>query len=323
MKNCVRFFCRGSILAILVLVASQSVNAEVIWNLKLGGWMRSEYEYYYYSDVLPEYSSKQTNIFWTAGLELDIPFNEKWGLTTGLRYAARHTKEWDKYDEDWRINDAVDHLELPLRLTYNYKLKNKVSLQLGVGPFASWNIADDEYYIGLEPAVSLYLWNFNIGLSYNTAMFMNSSACKFRDGLMVTMGIRFNSSVWGSIGKGVVVFDEAMRSSGMYDAINSYSSGSGTYNSSSSYDSGNSSYKARSSSATSKSSEGHSVSEMNARNTDNRTYGSYETQLSKMRYGNDSYNESRKKDIQRQMKRIREKWEKRGLGWSISPMETW
>lgn len=65
-----------------------------------------------------------------------------------------------------------------------------------------------------------------------------------------------------------------------------------------------------------------SVSETSAMNADNRTYCNYETQLIKMRNG-DNYDDSRRRNIQSKMKRIRTKWEKRGYNFYHAEIEDW
>lgn len=66
-----------------------------------------------------------------------------------------------------------------------------------------------------------------------------------------------------------------------------------------------------------------SVSEATAMHADDRTYCNYETQLIKMKSGNDDYKDSRRRDIQSKMKKIRKKWEGRGYNFYHSEMEDW
>lgn len=341
MEKRVNFLTKGLIIALMAVFGSTQANAEVIWNLKVGAMPKRMWE----SSSDKEYGGDKKTLWdFSAGLELDIPFNPTWGLTTGLRYKWKHTKMVYDYSQSedyyWQVPepdefsiDGSDHLELPLRLTWNKKLKKKMSVQVSAGPFVAYGFSNDEWYVGIEPSVSLYLWNFNIGLTYNSPVFKNSAfgqwgsfrtKHEYMSGLMVTMGIRFNSSVWGSIGKGLVVFDEVMRESGMYDTLNSYAASNGSASSSysSSY-SDSSSYNSSSSSRSTDSSSGHSMSEMNSRNSAERAYRNDESLLSKMVYGSSSVDMREVRKIQKRMSNTRKKWEARGLGWSISPMETW
>ena len=67
-----------------------------------------------------------------------------------------------------------------------------------------------------------------------------------------------------------------------------------------------------------------SANEVNSKNADSRTYSNYETQLIKMNtnYERD-YNDSTRKDIQRKMKSIRQKWVDRGYNMYKSTWEDW
>ena len=67
-----------------------------------------------------------------------------------------------------------------------------------------------------------------------------------------------------------------------------------------------------------------SANEANNKNADSRTYSNYETQLIKMNtnYERD-YNDSTRKDIQRKMKSIRQKWVDRGYNMYKSTWEDW
>ena len=66
------------------------------------------------------------------------------------------------------------------------------------------------------------------------------------------------------------------------------------------------------------------ASEVNAKNADSRTYSNYETQLIKMNTNYErEYSDSTRKDIQRKMKSIRQKWVDRGYKMYKSSWEDW
>lgn len=66
-----------------------------------------------------------------------------------------------------------------------------------------------------------------------------------------------------------------------------------------------------------------SASEVGNQNADNRTYMNWETQLINMNSNYDSYNDSRRRTIQQQMRTLRTKWESKGYNWFKSSWETW
>lgn len=69
---------------------------------------------------------------------------------------------------------------------------------------------------------------------------------------------------------------------------------------------------------------GHSASEVQAMQTDRRTYSSWESQLIKMNtYYESDYDDAQRKNIQKQMKSIREKWESKGFKMYHSTWEDW
>lgn len=69
---------------------------------------------------------------------------------------------------------------------------------------------------------------------------------------------------------------------------------------------------------------GHNPGEVQAMQTDRRTYSSYESQLIKMNtYWETQYNDERRKSIQQNMRKIRTKWESRGFSMFHSQWEDW
>lgn len=71
-------------------------------------------------------------------------------------------------------------------------------------------------------------------------------------------------------------------------------------------------------------SKGGNLSEITAMQMDKRTYSNYESQLAKMKtYWETQYNDSIRRDIQQNMKKIRQKWESRGYKMFRSPLEDW
>ena len=69
---------------------------------------------------------------------------------------------------------------------------------------------------------------------------------------------------------------------------------------------------------------GHNASEVQSKNKDSNTYSSYEFQLIKMNtYWESQYNDSQRRNIQQNMKKIRTKWESRGFQMFHSQWEDW
>ncbi len=98
---------------------------------------------------------------------------------------------------------------------------------------------------------------------------------------------------------------------------NSYNTnyGNSSSNNSASYSSSKSAYGSNS---------GHSMSEVQSKNTDSRTYSNDESLLIKMNtYWETQYNDNERRNIQRRMQQIRTKWVNRGFQFYHSPWEDW
>lgn len=67
----------------------------------------------------------------------------------------------------------------------------------------------------------------------------------------------------------------------------------------------------------------YSISANQSKNTDSRTYANYDGMLSKMRYGNMEYDDSKRREYQTKMKALRRKWEQRGERFQHSENEDW
>lgn len=79
----------------------------------------------------------------------------------------------------------------------------------------------------------------------------------------------------------------------------------------------------KSSSIEKSSSAPYSISANQSKNTDSRTYANYDGMLSKMRYGNMEYDDSKRREYQSKMKALRQKWEQRGERFQHSENEDW
>ena len=67
----------------------------------------------------------------------------------------------------------------------------------------------------------------------------------------------------------------------------------------------------------------YSISANQSKNTDSRTYSNYDGMLSKMRYGNMEYDDSKRREYQSKMRSLRQKWEQRGERFQHSENEDW
>lgn len=138
------------------------------------------------------------NLNWMAGLEIEIPLSKILNLETGLRY---------KYEIMCKVDHTVNHLELPIRLTYKHKLNENLSLRAGVGPYLGVGLEGDGVTpkIGIEPAVAVDWKCLSFGLTYNKPYYVDERRVyKANSGLMLTLGLRFGSRSWKYVGPGLL-----------------------------------------------------------------------------------------------------------------------
>lgn len=146
----------------------------------------------------------ETKVNWMLGLEMEIPLSQKFNLETGLRYKNETLCSGDSYyDPDHTTN----HLELPIRLTYKYRLRDNLSLRAGIGPYLGVGLQGDGVApkIGIEPSVAIDWKCLSLGLTYNHPYYVDSRGdYKANSGLMLTVGLRFGSRAWKYIGPGLL-----------------------------------------------------------------------------------------------------------------------
>lgn len=197
----------------LLVVLLLPVNAQVMWNLK-GGWMNREVQISEHG--YKDYIEKKNKPDWMAGLELEIPLNEKLDLQTGLRYKNHNVLFFNMYDYKYHTEEGCDEaktiFELPLRLTYKQQLGRHFSLHAGIGPYVSviadgweskpWRETEwsDFVHVGLEPSVAINWACFSLGATYNMPCFYKGYKDENKPVVMATLGIRFRSNVWKYVG---------------------------------------------------------------------------------------------------------------------------
>lgn len=144
---------------IFMLVLYLPSHSQIMWNLKGGIMPRS----YVVSTSYDTYT--ENRIEWMAGLEMEIPLNDKLNIETGLRYRNHYSLDLG-YDEDDYYSfrnmsqTATSHLELPIRLAYKKPLGKHFMFHAGIGPYASYTLGMGEgkknsLQVGLEPSVAI------------------------------------------------------------------------------------------------------------------------------------------------------------------------
>lgn len=206
------------------LLSCIALPAQVMWNLK-GGLMPTAAHH------VPSYKDSESRLNWMAGIEMEIPLSQKFNLETGLRYkneALCYYHSHAHVDE----RHTENHLELPVRLAYKYKLGNNLSLRAGVGPYLGVAMGES-LKVGIEPSVAVDWKCLSLGLTYNHPYYFESGKHKANSGLMLTVGFRFRSDKWKYVGAGLLAAGAVAGT--VYAATQGDYSGSSYIPSSSSY----------------------------------------------------------------------------------------
>lgn len=288
-----------------------------MWNIKGG---IAPHDYGTFVKPTSEKHDLGNKIDWMAGLELEIPLNQKFNIETGARYKNK------MFIDGWKYDVEGGFIEIPVRFAYKQRLNDNISMHIGLGPYASYNLhsynnsVTDNLQVGLEPSLAFNWKCLSLGVTYDVPIY-NGTKPQFHNAVMATLGIRFKTSAWKYVGIGAAAV--ATVGAGVAMAVGAMNGdNTGTY-SSSDYGSSSSSDSYSSSSSSSSSSE-HSTSEMTSKNRDARTYSDYESQLIKMNtYWETQYNDNQRREIQQKMKSIRSKWESRGYRMQHSEWEDW
>lgn len=317
-------------------------HAEVNWQFTLGGMARKVY--------VMDSESKKIQPILSLGLNLQIPVAQRWFIETGLNYRiAPYTPDFETlYDDDLDITwtrDMNHYLLLPALAGYRLPLNEKNSFEFAIGPYVDFDfnrerIEDyknyfnngynpdiydtDQWGVGIMAQAAFRHRAMSFGLKYMNPVFLNQSKNVNKSTFMVTIGINFKLGGihvdWDKVADVLSTTGEALNSftTSYYEAAGA---STGSYTSSGYSVSGSSeSAPSRSSSGAGNglSQKSGSPSELNAYNQDRHNYSKEETLVIKL------YNQgggSEMKAAQSRMKRIREKWVKRGYSFNKSQWE--
>lgn len=338
--------------------AQEQTQNKLMYTLKAGVMPHSVHK-----DIEHDEDATESKIDWMAEFGLEIPVGKNWNIETALRYKSKSFIAYEDYNfarlnwnEDYLAkHPELDHdsriyrtysgasiLELPIRTTYKLQLNDNLAFHLGVGPYASINLTGKPFdaaqpfkssalTIGIESAVALYYKNVSIGATYNNPVFYQSNKVKDNNMFMITIGFRFDSRVWKSIGHGVDRFYESGAANIVANMANELAntlaeheqlkmeiSGSGTGSGSDVSTERPSSTK----SSSSKTKKPYSISEQNNYDKDKETWGEYDSYLANHFSGSRPATRADVQYWQSKMKDLRKKWKSKGKSFPNSDNET-
>lgn len=291
-----------------------------------------------------------------AGLYMQIPVqNDRMFIDTGLGWRMKSVlssrdfyfppnPNYGEYGNFRILNyqGRMNFLELPVRFCYQLNIDEKNSFQFKLGPYVSYALGainkekpdifgDDRVdpkqtlspiTAGLSPSVMFKHRAIAIGATMNTPCIFN--------GLRDVKGTTFNLVIavhlgstshwdWDAIADGMSAVGNSLQT--IADTYSEYQQGNASQ-----YDSSSSTSGSSTSSSYRNNSEGKSnnfsSSEQQSYTTDKRTYERYDSQLASHFAGNQVMSQSSVKQAQKEMKRLREKWEKRGKSFPKVENET-
>lgn len=347
-------FRRSHIRVCLISAASIFVglnsHAAVNWRLHLGGM---------YALHSMETERKSTDVAFQLGCEVQFPIKEKFFIETGLnlRFGPTTYTYWDgSYMADFipfrdfdkegnyiggsnnmaaRVNqDVRTFLDLPARFCYRLRLKGSNELQFAFGPYfeaaLSGNnrvegvhgpqdlMGNNPFSIGLTPSVVFRHRALSLGVVYQNPCIYNGNKNRDTNVLMFTIGVNFKGRKvnMDKLAEGLEVASAVLNTTTavMSQYVEQSGSGSGY-----SDDSGSSYSSGSSSGSKSSSKRGSGIADRTSRNSEKATYYKWETMVQNILRGDDTVN--KKSEIQRKMRKLREKWAARGDGWPASEWE--
>ncbi|MDE6126027.1 MAG: outer membrane beta-barrel protein [Muribaculaceae bacterium] len=271
----------------------------------------------YRRPVKGTYHGGEVGVYLGIGLSPKIPLFLETGLGLGLFESGLSKTNADKYGN-------MTELRLPVKVGYRLRLGKRSSLSFAFGPYLNWYAGtdgikvQDPIQVGLTPSVMFRYRKFSVGCSYLNPVVFNGPKELNRSTFMFSIGLTFNLNPnwggWKYVGAGVAAGAvvagtvAAVRSNQNHDSSSSSSSSS----------------SARSSSNKGKKG-GYGASDaQNSRGASN-TYSGYVDILRKMKSDPGSYDDSRRRKIQSDMKRVREANNKNPKNFQIpkSDLEDW
>ena len=255
------------------------------------------------------YLDKGTTLNGNIGLLAEImlskehPFLIETGVVVGGLEAA-----YEGYDLGTK---DIFFFRIPIKFDYRLKLTDKSSLTFGLGPALNWEFGDYEgkegsFQVGVIPSVAYRYRKFSVGLSYFNPLIYNGPKDLNKNLLTLTLGLTFNLNPhwggWSVIGQSAAAIGEAAGS-----LNTNYNSFTDDYQSNDSSSTG-------SNRTVPQRGDGHKIlMEGKKFQTASRQYWDYANRLSEMKTFPDRYSDSKRKEYQKKMKELRNKYD---LGYS-------
>ncbi len=209
-------------------------------------------------------------------------------------------------------------IEIPVKAGYVLRLNERNSFQFTLGPYVSMVTErgyGDPISVGLNASAAFRHRCMSFGIAWQNPIFLNGPRDYYTNSFEVTIGINFGSDAWSHIGNAAMIASSVMGTVAdaylQYESTQQHQVGSYDNNNRTNLSSGSENGSSRS---------GSSISEQTSYNRDKATYGRYDSDLAAYFAGNKPGYDY--KNAQRQMKKLREKWQNKGKSFPKSANET-
>lgn len=293
------------------------------------------------------------------GIEIQFPIKNNWFIESGVNLRTGPITytymKWDdpgytaefiplkdfKKNQDYTGSDyyvgnkapgiytsSSTFIDIPIRAGWKLFLNDNNELQFSIGPTMIFDLERPHveggrlynrncFSVGLSPSVVYKHRALSLGLYYENPCIYNGSKNRETNFLMFTIGVNINGRK-PNLDKIISVLEvTGAVLEGVSNTMGSYSATTPD-NKDNTYQKYQKSTKSSTKSVNDKSKD-FSISKRDSRNADYRTYFKYEDIVIKILNGDDKRNN--KADIQREMKRLRQKWAINGDGWEASEYE--
>lgn len=195
-------------------------------------------------------------------MQIPVGSETPWFIETGLDYRNKPTiSQKDGYDfnpmkenimddeRDYFVNYRTNYLELPVRIGYNFRLNEKNSVNVSVGPYVNTAISTLEggdlygrpISVGMSISAAFRHRCMSYGLTYSNPIFLNGPRDYYKNSLLVTIGINFGKKAWKHVGTAALIMGSvAGAGAAIYSATQGSSNSYPSYTGSSQYSENNS-----------------------------------------------------------------------------------
>lgn len=310
------------LLFVCCCVLAPAAYSRTNWRFYVGGMYAKAYGWGAYTNSGRDTYTKSSYNIW-AGMDVQFIIKEKFHIETGINYRRAPYALRNSSYLDYTDLGTAHWIAIPLRFAYRLPLNEQNSFEFGFGPYVAMSPDFTDYdpmSVGISPVVTYKHRALSLSFRYENPIFYDGAKNTLKNQFAFTIGVNFNGRKpnWDNIAKGLEVTGSVLNAANA--AIGAYN-GNQSPSTDGSYEDNTSSQSSKSSSGTS-SGNRFSISEQTSYNQDKSTYEKYDSQLASHFAGNQTMSPDGVRHAQKAMKKLRQKWEKRGKSFPHSSNES-